>query len=88
MPGKSGHHRSGGAAGRWQGWNRQAGSAPVTVRHVEPTAEVEPMTEAQESFLRLLCEELGEEFNSAWGKRSATKRIDTLKRKRRAARGR
>ena len=36
----------------------------------------EPMTEAQRSYLRTLCEETGEEFDDSMSKAEASKRID------------
>ena len=39
----------------------------------------EPMTEAQRSYLRTLCEETGEEFNDSMSKAQASKRIDELR---------
>jgi hypothetical protein len=39
----------------------------------------EPMTEAQRSYLRTLCDETGEEFNDSMSKAQASKRIDELR---------
>lgn len=39
----------------------------------------EPMTEAQRSYLRTLCEETGEEFDDSMSKADASKRIDELR---------
>ena len=39
----------------------------------------EPMTGAQASYLKTLCEETGEEFNSSLSKADASKLIDELK---------
>jgi hypothetical protein len=39
----------------------------------------EPMTEAQRSYLRTLCEETGEEFDDSMSKAEASKRIDELR---------
>ena len=39
----------------------------------------EPMTGAQASYLRTLCEETGEEFDPGLSKAAASKRIDELK---------
>jgi len=41
----------------------------------------EPMTGPQRSYLQTLCREAGEEFNEAWTKAEASKRIDALQRK-------
>jgi hypothetical protein len=39
----------------------------------------EPMTDAQRSYLRTLCEETGEEFDDSMTKAEASKRIDELR---------
>jgi hypothetical protein len=39
----------------------------------------EPMTGAQSSYLKTLCEEAGEEFDPSLSKADASKRIDELK---------
>jgi hypothetical protein len=39
----------------------------------------EPMTEAQASYLKTLCEKAGEEFDPSLSKAEASKRIDALK---------
>jgi Protein of unknown function (DUF3072)/ATP dependent DNA ligase C terminal region len=39
----------------------------------------EPMTDAQRSYLRTLCEETGEEFDDRMTKAEASKRIDKLR---------
>jgi hypothetical protein len=41
----------------------------------------EPMTGAQASYLKTLCEEAGEEFESGLTKADASKRIDALRAK-------
>ena len=41
----------------------------------------EPMTGPQRSYLQTLCREAGEEFNEAWTKAEASKKIDELQRK-------
>ena len=41
----------------------------------------EPMTGPQRSYLQTLCREAGEEFNQAWTKAEASKRIDELQQK-------
>lgn len=41
----------------------------------------EPMTGAQRSYLRTLCQEAGEEFNESLTKAEASKKIDELQRK-------
>jgi hypothetical protein len=41
----------------------------------------EPMTGAQASYLKTLCEEAGEEFESVLTKAEASKRIDALRAK-------
>jgi uncharacterized damage-inducible protein DinB len=41
----------------------------------------EPMTGPQRSYLQTLCREAGEEFNEAWTKAEASKRIDALQRR-------
>ena len=41
----------------------------------------EPMTGPQRSYLQTLCREAGEEFNEAWTKAEASKKIDALQRK-------
>ena len=38
----------------------------------------EPMTGPQRSYLQTLCREAGEEFNEAWTKAEASKKIDAL----------
>jgi hypothetical protein len=47
----------------------------------EWTTGDEPMTGAQASYLKTLCEEAGEEFDSTLTKAAASKRIDTLQSK-------
>ncbi len=39
----------------------------------------EPMTDAQRSYLRTLCNETGEEFDETLTKAEASKRIDELR---------
>jgi hypothetical protein len=39
----------------------------------------EPMTGAQASYLKTLCQETGEEFDASLSKAEASKRIDELK---------
>jgi hypothetical protein len=76
---KRAHRRTGtGGMGRWRGWDRQ-GPAAVEVRHVEPTREAAPMTDAQAKLLKRLCEQHGETFNPSWSKAQASKRISQLK---------
>ena len=41
----------------------------------------EPMTGAQSSYLKTLCEEAGEDFDSGLSKADASKRIDALQQK-------
>ena len=41
----------------------------------------EPMTGPQRSYLQTLCREAGEEFNEAWTKAEASKKIDALQEK-------
>ncbi|WP_299565782.1 DUF3072 domain-containing protein [uncultured Sulfitobacter sp.] len=41
----------------------------------------EPMTGAQASYLKTLCEETGEEFDDGLTKADASERIETLKEK-------
>lgn len=41
----------------------------------------EPMTGAQASYLKTLCEEAGEPFDDGLSKADASKRIDTLQEK-------
>ena len=41
----------------------------------------EPMTGAQASYLKTLCEEAGEEFEASLTKAEASKRIDSLQQK-------
>lgn len=41
----------------------------------------EPMTGAQASYLKTLCEEAGEEFEDGLTKAEASKRIDAIKQK-------
>ncbi len=41
----------------------------------------EPMTAAQASYLRTLCQEAGEEFDESLTKAAASKRIDELQEK-------
>jgi hypothetical protein len=41
----------------------------------------EPTTGPQRSYLQTLCREAGEEFNEAWTKAEASKRIDELQQK-------
>ena len=41
----------------------------------------EPMTGAQASYLKTLCEEAGEEFDATLTKAEASKRIDSLQQK-------
>ena len=41
----------------------------------------EPMTGAQRSYLKTLCQEAGEEFDETLTKAEASKRIDELQRK-------
>jgi len=41
----------------------------------------EPMTGPQRSYLQTLCREAGEEFNEAWTKAEASKKIDLLQQK-------
>jgi hypothetical protein len=41
----------------------------------------EPMTGAQASFLKTLCEQAGEEFDPKLNKAEASKRIDALRQK-------
>jgi hypothetical protein len=41
----------------------------------------EPMTGAQASYLKTLCEETGEEFDESLTKAEASERIDELKRR-------
>ena len=41
----------------------------------------EPMTGAQASYLKTLCEEAGEDFDSTLTKAAASKRIDALQEK-------
>jgi len=41
----------------------------------------EPMTGAQASYLKTLCEEAGEEFDDSLSKADASKRIDALQEK-------
>jgi Protein of unknown function (DUF3072) len=41
----------------------------------------EPMTGAQASYLKALCEEAGEEFDPDLSKAEASKRIDALRQK-------
>jgi len=40
----------------------------------------EPMTGPQRSYLQTLCREAGEEFNEAWTKAEASKKIEALQR--------
>jgi hypothetical protein len=41
----------------------------------------EPMTDAQASYLKTLCEEAGEDFNADLSKADASRRIDELQNK-------
>ena len=41
----------------------------------------EPMTGPQRSYLQTLCREAEEEFNDAWTKAEASKKIDALQQK-------
>jgi hypothetical protein len=55
-----------------------------TAKHLEPTDWLtgdELMTSAQASYLKALCEEMGEEFNPELSKTEASYRIEELQRK-------
>ncbi len=58
---------------------------PGSNRDKEPDEWVsgeDPMTGAQASYLKTLCEEVGEPFDAQLTKAEASKRIDLLRRKR------
>lgn len=63
--------------------NPKAGE-PVGNMEKDPdewTTGEEPMTGAQASYLKTLCEEAGEEFDAGLTKADASKRIDALQSK-------
>jgi hypothetical protein len=47
----------------------------------------QPMTGAQASYLKTLCEETGDDFDDSLSKAEASKRIDALQEKRDSAKG-